>query len=500
MKKSHYLFVGIVLCFLVAPLGYILGIKAHTPIYGVENIVELPSLQNQSFLSKEFQKNFEEWWQSHYMLRTIFLKTKNQLYDIFNLGKIHSGFNETVIEGSDNYLYSRGYFLSYRHTCTAIPPEFNKIKELKDIADKKNISVYFVLAANKAVIYPQYIPSRYRFFYDNNCDYYNQIEQKLKEMGINVYNSQKLLSSIAENETYQPYNKTGTHWNYYGAGRVFQASAEMFNFGKIELRDIETRSQKYGTERDIADLLNLWIPYYPRQSFYRPVWQSEAFVKGKTAIIGNSFSNEYKINAEYSGIFENLSHYENLPLSDKDCHNILNTDRIIFVYTDRAFLQANHQFYQKIDRLIKNGKYLFRHKFSEKNEDITTEGLSFYEDWGRWSEGKSVKMTIKLPDIRHKHNLNLKIVFEAFPFLSGTHNQQKVIVKVNKKEKAVWFFEQRKASPDTSINLDLSEIKNKELHISFEIDNPISPQELNSSIDDQRKLGIGFKTLSIQSD
>lgn len=315
-------------------------------------------------------------------------------------------------------------------------------------------------------------------------------------MGINVYNSQKLLSSIAENETYQPYNKTGTHWNYYGAGRVFQASAETFNFGKIELRDIETRSQQYGTERDIADLLNLWIPYYPRQSFYRPVWQSEAFVKGKTAIIGNSFSNEYKINAEYSGIFENLSHYGNLPLSDKDYKDILNTDRIIFVYTDNVFMNAQDQMYQKLNKLIENGKYLFRHKFSEKNEDITTEGLSFYEDWGRWSVGKSVKMDIKLPKIRH----NLKIVFEAFPFLSGTHNQQKVIVKVNKKEKAVWFFEQGKASPDTSINLDLSEIKNKELHISFEIDNPISPQELNSSIDDQRKLGIGFKTLSIQSD
>ena len=66
------------------------------------------------------------------------------------------------------------------------------------------------------------LPKRYQYFLGNDCSYYDKLERKLRELNINVINTQSIVSKIREEGMYQPFSKTGTHWNLYGAGRVLQ--------------------------------------------------------------------------------------------------------------------------------------------------------------------------------------------------------------------------------------------------------------------------------------
>mgnify|MGYP002869999559 CR=1 FL=1 len=297
-KLIKVIFVSTICLILAIPSLYMLGNKENTLIYGRENITPLPSLQEKAFIDKQFQKQFENWWQSHFYGRKIALKLKNQIYDWANLGRIHSGYSRCVIQGKDNYLFERAYF----KTCKNIPQEIQKIKELKKFLDKKGIELYVIVAPNKVVTYFDKIPQRFAYFYKNSCHHSQKIEEKLETMGINVFNAQSIMYQMRKKESYEPFSVTGTHWNHYGAGRTLQEASKVFGWGKIDILKMETQDKPYTTERDIANLLNLIIPYYPHQNFYRPIFKQSRALDGKTTIIGNSFSNEFKIALLNSGL------------------------------------------------------------------------------------------------------------------------------------------------------------------------------------------------------
>lgn len=98
MRKSYQkVFTIFVLGLLFLPLGYMFGGKEKTRLAGVDPQTDLPSLQTTKFKTKQFQQQFEKWWQSHFLYRKIALKLKNQLYDWANFGQFHA--NRELIEG-----------------------------------------------------------------------------------------------------------------------------------------------------------------------------------------------------------------------------------------------------------------------------------------------------------------------------------------------------------------------------------------------------------------
>ena len=351
-NRYQKIFVWTILILMCLPLTYIVGMKEPTTISGVDKSTELPSIQEKSFENKKFQSQFEGWWNSHFAFRKSMLKLKNQIYDWLNFGKIHSGFKSIVIQGEEGYLYEKGYFSSYSKDCQKLPNSIIKIKTLNEILKAKGIDLFVVLAPNKAVTYSDFIPKRYRYFLGDDCEYYDKIEKELKKMGIKVFNSQPITSKIKKEEKYEPFSKTGTHWNHYGAGRIVQEASSFFGWGKIEMTDIESRKKPYTMERDIANLLNLLIEYETNEKFYKPMYQKRSPLPGVTTIIGNSFSNEFVKNFMNAGLADNVCHFENKPLTSDDIYLINKSKRIIFVYTDLALINENGQFYKKIDFLL----------------------------------------------------------------------------------------------------------------------------------------------------
>ena len=295
---------------------------------------------------------FEAWWNSHFAFRKIMLKLKNQIYYWMNFGAIYS--RNTVVQGKKGYLYERVYFESYYKNCLNVPPSLNKIKDLENNLNKKGIELFVVFAPQKAITYFDLIPLRYRYFLGDSCEYYEKIEDKLQKMGIKVFNSQRLVSKIRENEKYQPFSKTGTHWNHYGVGRVIQEIASFFGLENVKIRDVMTKDTPYTTEKDIANLLNLLIEYKTDEKFYRIVYENIKPLKGKSTIIGNSFSNEFFVEFYLSGLGKDVVRFENPPFVLKDIDLIKNSKRFIFVYTDIEMVNEESQLYKKVDFLLKH--------------------------------------------------------------------------------------------------------------------------------------------------
>lgn len=347
------LFVVIIIALLFIPSLYIFGLKDKTETYGVENITDLPSLQNSSFSQKVFQSQFEQYWNTHFGLRNFMLKSKNTLYDWLNFRLMHKGYFEAIIEGKDRYLFGNYLFKSVLKSCWPIP-SFAKLQQFYQRAQERGIQVYFVLAPSKALTYYEYLPERYKYFLGRNCHTNEQIATALRNIGIPTFDSQPLFEQLHAKKDIEPFPIGGIHWNLYGVGMALKESAEAFGWGKINISDIETSDHAYLTEQDLTRLQNLFFTKHNDKLFYRPIMQADFKLSGSTIIIGDSYSNEYKLSVINAGITENgtLFHYENKPLTHDDIMNILQSKQIIFVYTDEI-IDPNHQFYKKLDELLK---------------------------------------------------------------------------------------------------------------------------------------------------
>ena len=496
LKNYYRLFVFGVVCLLALPMGYLFGVQENTVLFGRDPLTDLPSMHKQSFADKNFQKQFENWWTSHFLFRRLALKTKNQIYDWANFGRIHSGYNQTVVQGTNNYLFERDYFTSFRLSCRPIPEEgFNKFERLNKALREKGIDLYVVLAPNKAVTYQEYIPQRYKYFLGGDCGDYAKITENLRKRGINVFNGREIMANLRRDE-YQPFSKTGTHWNLYGAGQVFASAFKTFGLSDVKITGVQTSKKPYITERDIANLLNRLVLYETGEEYPRPLFENSEALPGKTGLIGNSFSNEFKqsmLNAKVVSS-ENLIFEGNPPLTPEKTQQLLQSKRIFMVYTDLPFMYINEQMFKKIDMLLAyaDKEHII---FADKNQPVKIGGLSHVGKWGRWSDGKEVVLTSAPKEKADNYHIS----FEITPYVNQKHQKQTVQIFAADKKLAEWHFEYGKPKPKLTFDYPKKYLSAAgEIALRFEIKKPVSPYELGLS-SDKRKLGIGFVKMTVKA-
>ena len=130
--------------------------------------------------------------------------------------------------------------------------------------------------------------------------------------------------------------------------------------------------------------------------------------------------------------------------------------------------------------------------FNRLYKNIKTEGLTGVEQWGRWSDGKEVKLSYYSPI----KNDNV-VEFSVTPYLNEFVKEQKIDIYYKKQLLGTWNYTFGKDNPKTIINIPKNCIKkNGKVRLTFKISNPTSPKELGQS-DDSRKLGIGFINMKI---
>ncbi len=356
-EKSKKIFIIVLFVLLLLPMTCILGIKERTHIYGAETITSLPSLQNTSFKKREFQTQFESWWNSHFGFRKFMLKMKNTIYDFANFRVIHAGYYENIIEGENRYLFGKYIFQSVYKNCFKVP--YDKLQKLKDFnnkAKRKGIRVYLVFAPSKALTYYDYLPLRYKYFLGKNCHVYENMSYEISKLGIPVYNSQPLMEKLRDESKIQPFPIGGIHWNLYGGGMAVKESFKQFGIGNIKFVGIEESRHPYLADQDLTELQNMFFRKRNDRRFYKSVLKGNFKLSGTTYVIGDSYSNQYFIPLVDAGIAKagTIIHYENQPLNTDDVNRIKSdAKRIIFVYTD-DIVDPNHQFWKKIDALLEN--------------------------------------------------------------------------------------------------------------------------------------------------
>ncbi len=284
------------------------------------------------------------------------VKIRNQIYSWVNFNSFYCGYHNSIIRGKNSFLYERAY-LSVRIPNQGLnETQIELLKKIVQECHSNEINIYFIIAPDKVSSYPEYLSPLYTYFYKNETNYAEQIKKTLQQNNIPVYNAQKLVFQLKEKNEYPPFNKTGTHWNLYGAGRTVQESFNYFHIANIMLTNIETSKKAFLTERDISNLLNLSIHYKTNEDYCKPDFTTSTPLVTPTAIIGNSFSNEYKYILTTSHLLneKTLQHYANKPITDDDAKQIWKSKNIFFIYTIIAFLNPDDQLYKKIQVLLDN--------------------------------------------------------------------------------------------------------------------------------------------------
>lgn len=120
-------------------------------------------------------------------------------------------------------------------------------------------------------------------------------------------------------------------------------------------------------------------------------------------------------------------------------------------------------------------------------------GLSGVEPWGRWSDGKRLKIGVLLDDEFASSDSVRYLNLHVHPF-AGVQNVTAVWGQGQKTDMAVrgpeWISIPFRRS-------DLSGYQNREFVVELELPNATSPFSLNPLSGDTRELGLGFTNLSV---
>ena len=163
----------------------------------------------------------------------------------------------------------------------------------------------------------------------------------------------------------------------------------------------------------------------------------------------------------------------------------------VFIYLYRDIPSSgisNQNILKKILSAFIKGHY----EYNFSTDNIKNYGLSVKENWGRWSDGKEVFL-----DVPVFENSNLRIDFSINPYVVKEHTTQDVEVLLEGEKIADWHFEWQKEHPKTILEIPVDQITAPSLVLQFKIKNPVSLIELNLG-NNNRKLGIGFRTMKIE--
>lgn len=311
MKKIHQkLFVAFVIGILSLPLLHLVGFTKDVRLAGIDPKTDLPTWKEGVFRTRQFQREFENWWSSHYAFRNVLLRTKNQIYDWVNFGKFHYGYNQTLIEGKKNHLFEVSSIDSiYDGNCPVDRREISsKLADIKRYADSKNIPLFFILGPNKARLYLDDVPQRFKFFSKKECNHIEEWKKLLSKLGIPFLDAQKFFEKIFEAEQIEPYSPTGTHLNKLGSALLVQEVAKILKLPEIDVERLGFVDKPYLAERDIADLINAWQMYRKNQKF--PEVKVSIEDKSKVSeqnilVIGDSYANYIFAYLVWAGLVPN---------------------------------------------------------------------------------------------------------------------------------------------------------------------------------------------------
>ncbi len=271
----------------------------------------LPKFSIDSLNEFKFQQQYENYENSNFGFRGIFIKIKNSLnYLVFKELSI-----EDNIAGKDNYIFSVG---SIRRTLgldyngkNKNAATIEKINFLKKGVEKHGGHLLVLIAPSKESIYPDYLPNQYKQNTLPQNDYADFIEG-YKKYNIPYIDYCVYFKNLKDNAQYSLFTKTGFHWSLYGASIAHDTLIHYIanTIGKeipaYRKESVELSDTAREPDNDFEGPLNLLFTLSQHQYAYfkqQIITETKNKYRPKVIVIGDSFFWQLKNQKMMSDIF-----------------------------------------------------------------------------------------------------------------------------------------------------------------------------------------------------
>jgi alginate O-acetyltransferase complex protein AlgJ len=300
-----------ILLILTLPLGSMVVFKllagrsavalgvSHLELVGTFPDVPRPDFTIKDWLNRRFQDSASKWFSRYFGARGLFVKVGNQVnYSLFGTSYMN---NQTIIIGKQGQLYEVDYINNYCKLIHPMPQEIAeaRVKDVAEIQDRlgqHGMAFVLLISPSKAAIYPEFIPDIFcRSPKSTSRDYENFVPL-LDQYKINYVDGHAITLAAKTREQAPVFSQGGTHWNYLGAYYTVERLLGMIealtrqSIGRLSLQDLVIDHKPRGTDKDLAELLNLISPPYnylvPHPTIVR---EGPAQDLGRAVFVGGSF-------------------------------------------------------------------------------------------------------------------------------------------------------------------------------------------------------------------
>lgn len=249
----------------------------------------------------QYQKQAEEWWGQWFGGRGALVKTENQM-NLSVFRSIASGSNTKIVLGKNSVLYEKAYISTY-HSRDVVPTarleeQIALLKKLEGALRARGKAFVFLLTPSKASIYPEYLPPGFDVRHPQApLANYERFAALLPDSGLTYIDAHAMLAEQKKKYSFPVFPPGGTHWTYYSACHVSSllmkrvASQIEKKTPDVVCDPVTVDTSAYGTDKDLAELLNVWQPY-PHGQIPHPALSKDTrpeLYHPKVVFVGGSF-------------------------------------------------------------------------------------------------------------------------------------------------------------------------------------------------------------------
>lgn len=353
-RRLNILFCTAVIALMsLMPLGLLEYRLSSLTIGGVYVRYDRPVFSWKAVFAKKYQPMAEGYYQQNFFGQVEAVYLRNQLYDWANFNTVHKG--GSAIEGSDNVLLMpRDLTRLYQDlpvSDAGCEYYFQKIKQLFDLLEAQGIDCIFLLAPDKIVMNPEFIPKWHGLFWRQHWPApqpeYSRI---LDKYGIRNFDAFTYLMNTdlgRETGRLKYFSKASIHWDAESMGQVMPVLFQQINADKPEGEKYRLRvptkvvpsDKAYYNEDDLGVTINSYVNRplqrneFRKLEFLMPYFEPNA---GSVLLFGDSYLEQPLSYFFMSNMFRvrDAHHIKNSPPDAEILDKWLKNARVfILVYT-----------------------------------------------------------------------------------------------------------------------------------------------------------------------
>ncbi len=199
----------------------IININPQTPLIGVTLNAEKADLNVHNLLYGKWQNTFDQWYSENFPTRNYWVKCYDQiLYSTGNtVNNVKAGHNGDL----HGVMWIEGY-LEQNIDENTLDNYLVNIKLIESELIKRGKKFFYIISPNKAEVYEDTMPWNYKFA-QNGISNRAMLRRKLidffsTQTEISYFDTYDLMKDLRQCGDFEPFSKTGIHWNQYGGGNL----------------------------------------------------------------------------------------------------------------------------------------------------------------------------------------------------------------------------------------------------------------------------------------